>query len=162
MFQHLWSLAIEEQFYLVWPLVVLGLLRVFRGRHLPIAAICVAGAIASLVWMAYLFEPAMDPSRAYYGTDTRASGLLLGAALALVCKPGHRFRTDDEAKGVASTSSGSSASAMIIGCFVQLRDSDAFLFRGGFAVLSVATCAVVAAAVHPGTMLGRVCSGCRR
>ena len=88
-FQHLWSLAIEEQFYLVWPLLLLGLLRLFKGRHLPIAGVITLGAIASLLWMAFLFEPAMDPSRAYYGTDTRASGLLLGAALALVWKPGH-------------------------------------------------------------------------
>ena len=90
-FQHLWSLAIEEQFYLLWPLLLLGLLRLFRSRPVPIAGVVTLGAIASLVWMAVLFEPAMDPSRAYYGTDTRASGLLLGAALALVWKPSHRF-----------------------------------------------------------------------
>ena len=88
-FQHLWSLAIEEQFYLVWPVLLLGMLRLFRGRVLPMAGLITAGAIASLVWMAVLFEPAVDPSRAYYGTDTRASGLLLGAALALLWKPGH-------------------------------------------------------------------------
>ena len=155
-FQHLWSLAIEEQFYLVWPLVVLGLLRVFKGRHLPIAGVCVAGAIASLVWMAILFEPAMDPSRAYYGTDTRASGLLLGAALALVFKPGHQFRSDAATKGLGIDLLGFLGLGIVIGCFVQFHSSDAFLFQGGFALLSVATLAMVAAAVHPGTMLGRV------
>src|SRR4051794_37398819 len=58
-FQHLWSLAIEEQFYLLWPLILLGLLRLFRGRHLPVAGVATLGAIASLAWMAYLFQPAV-------------------------------------------------------------------------------------------------------
>src|SRR4029453_361840 len=91
-FQHLWSLAIEEQFYLLWPLLLLGLLRLFRNRPGAGAGVITLGAIASLVWMAILFEPAMDPSRAYYGTDTRASGLLLGAALAMLWKPGRGWR----------------------------------------------------------------------
>ena len=102
-FQHLWSLAIEEQFYLVWPLLLLGLLRAVQA-----AATCRSPASSRSApsprccgWP-YLFEPAMDPSRAYYGTDTRASGLLLGAALALVWKPGHTFRRDAEVKRVGA------------------------------------------------------------
>ena len=76
------------------------------------AGLITAGAIASLVWMAVLFEPAVDPSRAYYGTDTRASGLLLGAALALLWKPGHVFRQRRRGQvGLASTSPASSPSA---------------------------------------------------
>ena len=61
------------------------------GRQWASAIVVTLGAIASLVWMAVLFEPAMDPSRVYYGTDTRAAGLLLGAALALVWKPTHQL-----------------------------------------------------------------------
>jgi peptidoglycan/LPS O-acetylase OafA/YrhL len=155
-FQHLWSLAIEEQFYLVWPLLLLGLLRLFKGRHLPIAGVVLAGAAASMLWMAYLFHPAMDPSRAYYGTDSRASGLLLGAALALVWKPGHRFRRDAEVKGVALDLVGLAALAVVVGCFFRFHDTDAFLYRGGFAVLSLASCAAIAATVHPSTVIGRV------
>jgi peptidoglycan/LPS O-acetylase OafA/YrhL len=159
-FQHLWSLAIEEQFYLVWPVLLLGLLTVFRRRAVPIAAVITAGAIASLVWMAVLFEPAVDPSRVYYGTDTRASGLLLGAALALLWKPGHTWRGDDEIKTVALDLAGLTSLAVIIWCFWSLEETDSFLYRGGFAVLSVATCVAIAAAVHPGTVLG-ACSGSR-
>jgi peptidoglycan/LPS O-acetylase OafA/YrhL len=155
-FQHLWSLAIEEQFYLVWPLILLGLLRAFKGRHLPIAGVITLGAIASLLWMAYLYEPAMDPSRAYYGTDTRASGLLLGAALALVFKPGHTFRRDAEVKRVGLDLLGLVALGVVVGCFAQFRDSDSFLFQGGFALLAVASCAAIAAAVHPGTTIARL------
>jgi peptidoglycan/LPS O-acetylase OafA/YrhL len=155
-FQHLWSLAIEEQFYLVWPVIVLGLLTVFRRRALPIAAVITAAAIASLVWMAVLFEPAVDPSRVYYGTDTRASGLLLGAALAMLWKPGHEWRGDDEIKTVTLDLAGLTSLAVIAWCLWSIEEMDAFLYQGGFAVLSVATCVAIAASVHPGTVLGRL------
>jgi len=155
-FQHLWSLAIEEQFYLVWPVLVLGMLRLFRGRIIAMAGLITAGAIASLVWMAVLFEPAVDPSRVYYGTDTRASGLLLGAALALLWKPGHTFHRDTEVKTVSLDMAGLAAVGVIVWCFASIEETDAFLYRGGFGLLSVATCVAIAAAVHPGTVLGRL------
>jgi acyltransferase-like protein len=106
--------------------------------------------------MAVLFEPAVDPSRVYYGTDTRASGLLLGAALALLWKPGHAWRSDDEIKTVAVDLAGLTALAVIVWCFWSLEETESFLYRGGFAVLSVATCVAIAAAVHPGTVLARL------
>ena len=81
--QHLWSLAIEEQFYLIWPLLLLGMLRLFKGNLRLIACFVLTGAVASSVWMAVLFEPAVDPSRVYYGTDTRATGLLIGTPAAI-------------------------------------------------------------------------------
>ena len=155
-FQHLWSLAIEEQFYLVWPLLLFGLLTLFRRRAVPIAMVITAGAIASLVWMAVLFEPAVDPSRAYYGTDTRASGLLLGAALAMLWKPGRAWRGDPEVKSVALDLAGLAAVGVLVWCFWSIEETESFLYQGGFAVLSVATCVAVAAAVQRGTLLGRV------
>jgi peptidoglycan/LPS O-acetylase OafA/YrhL len=80
--QHLWSLAVEEQFYLLWPLLFLAGMRLLGVRRL--AVLLLAAAVGSAVLMALLYEPGADPSRVYYGTDTRAGGLLLGAALALV------------------------------------------------------------------------------
>ena len=79
---HTWTLAIEEQFYLVWPLVVLGVLK-WRKRLRPLLALTVVMAVASAVEMALLFHSGADPSRLYYGTDTRAEDLLLGAIVAL-------------------------------------------------------------------------------
>ena len=81
MFGHLWSLAIEEQFYLVWPMVV-GLIA-WRSRHVhrTVIVVCIVASLASLLWMIRLFDPA-DPTRVYIGTDTRASSLLLGALFA--------------------------------------------------------------------------------
>ena len=78
---HLWSLAIEEQFYVVWPLIVALVWRVGRGAHQLLLALCVIGSVASLVAMVVLFDGG-DPTRVYMGTDTRASSILVGAAAA--------------------------------------------------------------------------------
>ena len=80
--QHLWSLAIEEQFYLAWPLLLLLVLTRLRGRRARALAAWL-GALASAAAMALIYLPGGDPSRVYYGTDTHATGLLVGAALAL-------------------------------------------------------------------------------
>ena len=89
---HLWSLAVEEQYYLVWPVVVLLILRTFRGQDgiRVVRRLAICGALLSTGWMAYLsvrhgFPVPNDPSRVYYGSDTHAAGLLLGSALACAC-----------------------------------------------------------------------------
>jgi peptidoglycan/LPS O-acetylase OafA/YrhL len=82
---HLWSLAIEEQFYLVWPIAFACLGARLPGRWLAAAA--AALAVASAAWMAALHDPTRDPSAIYYRTDTRLSGLLIGMALAAVVRP---------------------------------------------------------------------------
>src|SRR5215470_3486976 len=89
---HLWSLAVEEQFYLLWPWVVLTggvlLLRWLRLRRAQARTVALgvplAAAVASFVALALLYHPGVDPTRAYEGTDTRAGGLLIGAALAII------------------------------------------------------------------------------
>src|SRR5580700_1820848 len=80
--QHLWSLAIEEQFYLVWPLLLIVLLSRCRSSRIR-AAVAWLGAALSVVAMALIYVPGADPSRVYYGTDTHASALFVGSALAL-------------------------------------------------------------------------------
>jgi peptidoglycan/LPS O-acetylase OafA/YrhL len=78
---HLWSLAIEEQFYLIWPLLLWLLIFVLNGRRARVAATLILAAMSALA-MALEYSPG-DPSLVYYGTDTHASALLIGAALAL-------------------------------------------------------------------------------
>ncbi|HEV3266757.1 MAG TPA: acyltransferase family protein [Acidimicrobiales bacterium] len=80
---HTWTLAIEEQFYLVWPLVVLAVLKWRKSPRL-LLGITIVGIAASAIEMAVLFHPGIDPSRLYYGTDTRAQDILVGAAVALL------------------------------------------------------------------------------
>src|SRR3954471_21397865 len=81
--RHTWSLAIEEQFYVLWPLLFIA---VARGRHrlTKLAVLIGVGIAASIAAMAYLFHPGADSSRVYYGTDTRAHVILIGCGLAVL------------------------------------------------------------------------------
>lgn len=82
--QQLWSLAVEEQFYLLWPLMLLFLLRKLKhNRSQLLGAIFLMIAISS-GWMAMLYSPSVEPLRVYYGTDTRAAGFFVGVTLAIL------------------------------------------------------------------------------
>jgi peptidoglycan/LPS O-acetylase OafA/YrhL len=186
---HLWSLAVEEQFYLVWPWIVLAggtlLTRKMRltTRQAGVAAVAVTLvlAAASFVALALAFHPGVDPTRAYEGTDTRAGGLLVGAALALVWptrrarparKPAakHSVAAKHSGRATATTRQKESAglatalldAAGVIGLVVialmiwRSGEYSPFLYQGGLLLLSVATAMVIAAVVHPATRLGRV------
>ena len=86
--QQLWSLAVEEQFYLLWPLGLLFILRTIKNnRHKLFFATFILVALSS-IWMGILYSPKLDPLRVYYGTDTRAAGFLVGAMLAMIVSAG--------------------------------------------------------------------------
>jgi peptidoglycan/LPS O-acetylase OafA/YrhL len=177
LFNHLWSLAIEEQFYLVWPLLLGGLLLV--GRRFALG-VTLAGAAGSAVWMAFQFDPASDPSRVYYGTDTRLTGLLLGSALAFVWVPSvpllpspatglsrrrrRKLRTRaaaagrwaDGRLGWALDAVGVAALAGLVAFFVFADAFEPFLYQGGLTLLAFVTVALIAAAVHPRAHIGRL------
>ncbi len=146
---HLWSLAVEEQFYLLWPLIFVAGMRLLRRRGLLL--LLLAAAIASLVLMAALYRPGADPSRIYYGTDTRAGGLLLGAALALLWSPpsiaraGNRLALLDVVGALALTG--------LLACFAFVPASHPLLYRGGFALIDVLTAVLIVAATYPGGSL---------
>ena len=154
--RHLWSLAVEEQFYVVWPLLMAGGLAVLR-RRLTLALI-VAGAAASAVLMAVLYEPGGAVTRIYYGTDTRASGLLIGSALAFVwtarqSSGGGGLRALAGMSGL--TVLGLAGFATLVG-FTLLSDGGTpFLYQGGFALVGVATAALIVAATHERSPLAR-------
>jgi len=78
--EHLWSLAVEEQFYLIWPLLLLVLLKLTGGRKPRVALIAAGLAAVSFLLLAVFAHPGIDNTRAYEGTDTRAGELLVGAA----------------------------------------------------------------------------------
>src|SRR5690606_6743851 len=85
--RHMWSLAIEMQFYVFWPILFLFLLKMFGHSLRKLVVSVLVGAVASAVLLAFLATSGEDPSTAYFATFSRLSGLLLGAALALLWRP---------------------------------------------------------------------------
>lgn len=145
--RHLWSLAVEEQFYLLWPLLFAGAARVFRGRHL--VWVIAAAAAASVTLMALLYRPDVDPSRVYYGSDTRAAALLIGAGLALVWLPGKPPRWAGRGQGWPANLLGLLALGGLAAFCVRMDEFTPFLYRGGFVAVALASALAIACAVHP-------------
>ncbi len=144
--QHTWSLAIEEQFYLVWPLLLLVLLRYGRRiwRRVGVAVTVTLG-VGSSVLMAVLFHPGVDPSRIYYGTDTRLFDLMAGATVAFLAasrpQPSAQWRRTLHWVGPAA--------AVVLGVFWVLAGTPGglpttFMFEGGFLVCAALAALVVA------------------
>jgi peptidoglycan/LPS O-acetylase OafA/YrhL len=157
---HLWSLSIEEQFYIVWPFLLMAGLAVIPGARGPgvirprLGAAMVVLATASAIAMAALYHPGTDPSRVYYGTDTRALELLIGAALATVW-PSRALRADVRPGARRTIDAAGVVGLLVIGLmFWRCSEFAPFLYRGGFVVLSLATALVVAACAHPASRLG--------
>jgi peptidoglycan/LPS O-acetylase OafA/YrhL len=156
---HLWSLAVEEQFYLIWPwLLVLGLL-CLRGRRPTavrwLALPTLALAAASTVAMVLLYQPVLDPTRVYEGTDTRAFGLLIGAALAMVW-PSRRAAESAGRPALLLDGAGVAGLAVIGVMIWRVGQYSPFAYRGGLVLLSLATAAVVAATACPASLVGRM------
>ncbi|MGA8118076.1 MAG: acyltransferase family protein [Actinocatenispora sp.] len=145
--QHLWSLAVEEQFYLLWPLLVVLILR--RGRRTLAVAAAIAG-LASAVLMATVFHPGADPSRVYFGTDTHCFGLLLGAVLA-VAWPG--VAPPDRATGRSLSMLGIGVVAAGLWWLDEYRS---LTYRGGILVVCAATALLIVGAGHAHGPIGRV------
>jgi peptidoglycan/LPS O-acetylase OafA/YrhL len=159
---HLWSLSVEEQFYIFWPFLLLGGVKLVHERPLPsgvrprLAALAIVLALISTIEMAILYHPSLDPSRIYYGTDTRAGGLLFGCALAMVW-PSRRLsrRIAPQARNTLD-GLGVLGLAIIVLMIWQVGEFDRFLYQGGFVVLSLATVMVLMPLTHPACRLGRI------
>ena len=158
--QHLWSLAIEEQFYLLWPLVFGAVAVALGPRSGRLAQLLLVGVAASLVWMIVLFSPDADPSRVYYGTDTRAAGLLVGAAAAVLWSP-WRLRPTERSAGVLLDGMGLFAVLGLVGAFVNWDAFAPTVYRGGFVLVSLLTVVVIGVAVHPAARLVPAALGAR-
>ncbi len=156
---HLWSLAVEEQFYLIWPWLLWIGLRWRRSRDVinpRLAAASLLLAAASAVTMGLLYHPGYDPTRVYDGTDTRAFGLLIGAALAFVWPSRHlRAEVADRARWVLD-GAGFAGLAIFAVLVWRTGEYSPFLYRGGMVLLSFAAALMVAAAASPASRFGQV------
>jgi len=152
LFRHLWSLSVEEQFYLFWPIVFAAGMAWFGRRRLLVGVL--AGALASLALAWILFDP-QDTARVYYGTDTHASGLLVGVALALVWSPwALRRGKPGRWSGPALDVVGVLGLAYLVLAFLHVHDYDLALFHGGYLWLALASAAAIAVVAHPAARLG--------
>ena len=149
---NLWSLAVEEQFYLVWPVVALVLLRLAPSSRAR-AGVAVALALASAVLMAVRFDPSLGATRVYYGTDTHLMGLMLGAALAFAWAAPHRAWTSTARWQRIRVPAVAAAAVVLVALVALLDESTPFTFRGGILLASLATTVLVLGVVERPTPL---------
>ena len=155
-FAHLWSLAIEEQFYLLWPPVLFLMWKLAGGRAKRVSGAILAGAAGSVAALFLLYEGG-DPSRVYYGTDTRAAGLLIGAALAVVWRPFAKPERDRPRIPKWALDGATVASlGFLVFAFMRFEDLSSFTYRPGLLLVSLATATLIGAAVHPDARIAKI------
>jgi peptidoglycan/LPS O-acetylase OafA/YrhL len=150
--RHLWSLAIEEQFYLFWPVLLpLGLRRLGRRR----TVFAVAGAIVVSAALMAATADITSPERAYYGTDTRLFGILAGALLAFAWRP-QRAR-GDVGRSARRVIEGSGVTALVLLAWQHVHRSefDGWTYPWGFLLVDALTLVVIVAVTHPASRLER-------
>ena len=150
-FTHLWTLGVEAQFYLLWPLIMLGLYKICR-RKTTVRRIVLLLAILSAVEMVVLYDPA-NVNRVYYGTDTRAFSLLLGSWLGLAWPlnrlnhhPAPILQRGLNVVGLVMT-------AITVWGFFTLNGQNSFTYRGGMFLYSVIGMVLIATILHPGSRM---------
>ncbi|MCM3155039.1 acyltransferase family protein [Priestia megaterium] len=158
--KNLWSLAIEEQFYIVWPLVLLLGLKFIKKRGI-LSLFILAGVMASAILMSFLYEPGGDPSRIYYGTDTRLFALLIGCLLAFAW-PMYRLSSKNlPAVGKQVLNAVSMVSFFVfILCVWSVDEYNhaSFLYQGGMLLICLNAAVLVATISHPSSFLGKALS----
>ena len=158
LFMNFWSLAVEEQFYLFWPLVMLGLLALHRRFALTegaLAILVLAVGVVSAVLMAVTYDPT-NPTRAYYGTDTHLFGLMLGASLAIVWTGPLRAYTTSRLWNARRNWFIAGALLTIPALLLLAAEEHAWTFRIGIPLVSLATAVLMLAAVERPGRLRRV------
>jgi peptidoglycan/LPS O-acetylase OafA/YrhL len=163
--QHTWSLAIEEQFYVVWPLLLLALWRLLPGRRPSaeggraglspwLVAVTATGAAASALDMALLYGGGTGLDRVYYGTDTRAQGLLLGASLAIaveLAREGRRgFGWLTRGTGPLAPFSCIVGAGVLSALTVFASGTSNWVYEGGFLTVDLAAAGMIWAVITDG------------
>lgn len=155
LFRNLWSLAVEEQFYLIWPLVILALLviRSTTVRCIVIGALAVGSTLA----MIFIYVPGGDATRVYYGTDTHSFGLAIGAVLALASQQWWATPLEwPRWLRAALQTAGALAIASLVAASMLLPADADITYQGGLAAVAVLSGIAIAGATMPGSLLGRL------
>jgi peptidoglycan/LPS O-acetylase OafA/YrhL len=153
---HTWSLAVEEQFYLIWPLVVLLVLKHFGRRTLGWTAAFLAASSAAVCAALYLTGASVN--RLYYGTDTRAQAIMIGAVLAVLI-PMSKDRSLSGRSSRLVGVLGIAGAGAVVYSLHAVQGTGPFLYEGGFLLVALSTAAVVAVTVdRPQDLLARVLS----
>jgi peptidoglycan/LPS O-acetylase OafA/YrhL len=148
--QHLWSLAIEEQFYLIWPLILVVVLLATRSTRIRSAVAWTAAALSALA-MTLIYVPGADPSRVYYGTDTHSSALLVGAALA-VSLPLQRVRSASRENVRTADAAGFAGIAVLAWAMGHFSGNNSLLYPLGLLIAALAAGGLVIAAASGGAV----------
>jgi peptidoglycan/LPS O-acetylase OafA/YrhL len=152
---HLWSLSIEEQFYLVWPLLLLVGMRYIHSKRTMIL-VTLTVAAASAAEMGILFVPGGNPTRVYDGTDTRAFALLIGAALAMALPRHQTFAPiTPGARRLLDVVGGASLLGIVV-MIVATSEYETFLYHGGMVLLALLAALLIGVTIHPESHLRSV------
>lgn len=156
--KNLWSLAIEEQFYILWPIVLIAGFYVFKKRS-NFSILVLIGVTISATLMGLLYQPGADPSRVYYGTDTRSFELLIGCFLAFIW-PMKRLSSRNitvKLRNLLNITSFITFGILILS-IVFLDEFQSFLYRGGMLLVCVNAAILIACISHPVSFLGKLLS----
>lgn len=154
-FLHLWFLSVMSQFYVIWPLVVLLLLALFKDKRI-ILYTAVGLSLFSALAMAMLYVPGEDASRVYYGTDTRLFSFMIGSSLSVVWPLAKLNEPVSKRTKRRLTLAGFFSYAVLGLMFSRMLDNQSFTYRGGMYLNSIVIGVAVVLTAHPATSLSRM------
>lgn len=156
--KNLWSLAIEEQFYIIWPIALLIGLKFFKSR-IKFANFVFMLALGSAILMGIMYKPGLDPSRIYYGTDTRAFELLIGCYMAMLFPIKKVLSTKTNTKKIKTLNITSMITLTVfILSVIFVNEYESFLYRGGMLLLSLNAAILTTCICNPKSYLGHLLS----